>query len=208
MFSQALLENKVPKQKPKLKPPGAGLPFIEQKVLRYLCFPVSLQCTSWERARERFLEETATCLEIYKNLPPEFANEKVLIKRLGGLEDSSRYWSASMTLEHMVSVAKGMTNVIRTLDKEQRLIYDMRITQFKPKEEHQGCLAGYFSSNMQECAEQLAGIKNHNSKARHKHPWFGPLNTHGWHTLLALHQKIHRHQLEHIRDGLNKRKKH
>ena len=190
------------RNEPKLKPAGSGLPFLERQALRLLCVPISLQCTSWNRSRQRFIDEAAACLEIYRQLPPEKCSQKVLIKRLGGFEDSSRYWSPSMVLEHMVLVAKAMTNIIVTLDREQYLVFDARITQFKPKENHEACLAGFFDTSMRECAERLQHVNNRNSRATHAHPWFGKLNAHGWHTVLALHQKIHRQQLELIRDAL------
>lgn len=192
------------KPEPKLKPAGAGLPFIERNLLRHVYVPMALNCISWERARRRFMAETEKSLAVYQSIPPELHGEKILIKRLGGLEDSSRYWSADMTLEHMILVAKGMVNVIATLDKEQYLVFDVRIAAFKPKESHTTSLAAQFISAMQDCADKLAKVSNHHSIATHIHPWFGKMNTHGWHTLLAMHQKIHRQQLELIRAGLGK----
>jgi hypothetical protein len=37
---------------------------------------------------------------------------------------------------------------------------------------------------------------------RYAHPWFGPIDAFRWHGLLALHQRIHRRQIEAIRAGL------
>ncbi len=34
------------------------------------------------------------------------------------------------------------------------------------------------------------------------HPWFGPLDAHRWHCLLAFHQGIHRKQIQAVHRGL------
>jgi hypothetical protein len=37
----------------------------------------------------------------------------------------------------------------------------------------------------------------------HAHPWFGPLNAHGWHCLAAIHHTLHRRQLTAILRALS-----
>ncbi|MHB8974787.1 MAG: hypothetical protein ACYC3X_30650 [Pirellulaceae bacterium] len=46
-------------------------------------------------------------------------------------------------------------------------------------------------------------IGDRNSKSRHPHPWFGNLNAHQWACLGAVHQSIHRKQLERVVAGLD-----
>jgi hypothetical protein len=36
------------------------------------------------------------------------------------------------------------------------------------------------------------------TRCRHTHPWFGPLDAHGWLCLAGMHHVIHRRQLERI----------
>ena len=42
------------------------------------------------------------------------------------------------------------------------------------------------------------------STSRHPHPWFGELNAHQWICLGAVHQSIHRKQMERIVTGLKR----
>jgi hypothetical protein len=184
---------------PRLKPEGAGLPLVERLLLRHVLMPLRLRTTTWQAAQEQFHRETETVLDIYKNrIPPEYCGQKFLIKRLMGLEDSSRYWSPTMVLDHMALVARGMTSVITTLAREQYLIFDVQIAAFKPKEDTTGCYADTFAKMMRDCEESLSTITHHHSKTRHAHPWFGMLNANEWHTLLATHHAIHRRQLQEI----------
>jgi len=37
---------------------------------------------------------------------------------------------------------------------------------------------------------------------KYKHPWFGPLDAAGWHTMAAWHIGLHRGQVERIVEGL------
>jgi hypothetical protein len=40
------------------------------------------------------------------------------------------------------------------------------------------------------------------TKLRYPHPWFGPMDAHGWYALAAGHLAIHRGQIERILQGL------
>jgi hypothetical protein len=43
------------------------------------------------------------------------------------------------------------------------------------------------------------GIQDRNSGATHAHPWVGPLTAHQWLNLAAVHQRVHRKQIQAIR---------
>ncbi len=187
---------------PKLQQPGAGLPFFEGLFLKHIFMPVTLKIMPWDESQKMLVEQTEKILGLYQSITPENRSKKVLIPRLMGLEDSSRYWSANMTLEHVIIVTKAMTNVMLMLNAEKTVSGVISTADVKPKGLSDDDMKGEFWQAMHDCADQVRSIKNRNSIATHDHPWFGPLNTHGWHTLLPVHHNIHRRQLEKIIQGL------
>lgn len=183
--------------KVKLDPFGAGLPLIELWVSR-LGFGLLRHLLSRERTQSWLRRETAKVLAIAKSLSPEQLQVEVLIPRPTGLEDSSRNWSAAMVLQHLVIVDSGIGELITTLAQNQTYGQEVRIADVKPDPK-----VGYEQLELLEAAlqnyiDRVAAIENLHTQGRHAHPWFGPLNGHGWHTLAALHTMIHRRQLEAI----------
>jgi hypothetical protein len=81
---------------PKLDKPGAGLPFIEWAVAKYIIFPQRFKNSSKEKALADFAEQSDKILKLARGLSSEQLIERRLIARLQGLEDSSRYWSVEM----------------------------------------------------------------------------------------------------------------
>jgi hypothetical protein len=49
------------------------------------------------------------------------------------------------------------------------------------------------------CVAELDDLR---TRTRHVHPWFGALSARQWHALAALHNRIHRTQIERILLGL------
>src|SRR5262245_52115078 len=97
-FTESAMNQEDPQAQ--LQPPGAGLPafelFVSRAGLRLLKLFVSR-----EGASRWFRTEADRVLALARSLDPADATRRVLIPRLAGLEDSSRYWSVCMTLEHL-----------------------------------------------------------------------------------------------------------
>ncbi len=87
-----------------LAPPGAGLPIVQAFVLRYMIFPAYCLATSWDKAVAAFQAEGQKVIALVEPLSAEQLQRRVLVKAPMGIEDSSRYWSASMVLEHLIEV--------------------------------------------------------------------------------------------------------
>ena len=85
-----------------LAPPGAGLPVIQAFALRYLIFPAYCLTTSWDKALDAFQSEGQKLVTLVEPLSEEQLQRRVLVKAPLGIEDSSRYWSAAMVLEHLM----------------------------------------------------------------------------------------------------------
>lgn len=189
---------------PQLQKPGAGLPYFENLFLKHIFMPVTLKIMPWHESQKMFSEQTEKILGLYQSIKPEDRTKKVLIPRLMGLEDSSRYWSANMTLEHIMMVTLGMVNIIEALGAEKTLTSVVNTANVKPKGVSDEDMVSHFWEDMHTYAERVGDdFKNKNSVTTHAHPWFGPLNTHGWHSLLPIHHNTHRRQLEKIIQGLD-----
>jgi hypothetical protein len=56
----------------------------------------------------------------------------VLIDRVVGLEDSSRYWTLFMVLDHLRIVDEGISQIIKTLTDDRLFGQEIRIQDLKP----------------------------------------------------------------------------
>lgn len=187
---------------PALQAPGAGLPFIEALYLKYFLMPRLRGNISWQKSNVLFRKETDRILELHSKLSPADAARPVLIKRIAGIEDSSRFWSVNDTMEHLVKAVDGMAAIISTLSEEQNFAMDVRIADLKPTGKYPNIVKAFQETMAR--AEKISKDPgtSHNSIAIHLHPWMGHMNTHGWHTLMAVHQGLHRRQIELIIQGL------
>lgn len=177
-----------------LAPPGAGLPPLELWVARTGLGV--LRNTLSRRQIEGWLRiETRKVLAIARKLSPEQMKRQVLIPKPIGLEDSSRNWSAAMVLQHLVIVDAGIGEVVAALAKNQTFGREVRIADVKPSPDAGQEQLKFLDEALQTYIDRVAGVENLHTAARHAHPWFGPLDGHGWHTLAALHTMIHRRQL-------------
>lgn len=184
-----------------LAPPGAGLPkgelLLGKKlfaVKRHLGDRASFsQRFRTERNRIRLLRNC--CDEISGALP-------ILIERVRGLEDSSRFWSLWMTLDHLRIVNDEIAGIISTLGRESVPMGKVSIAALKPNPgATETVVVGYEAS----CDALLAAVDaapDLQTETRFPHPWFGPLDALGWLALAAGHMGIHRTQIERILQGL------
>ena len=148
----------------------------------------------------RFHRESKAAIALVQPLSEEVAKTPVLIPRPIGIEDSSRHWSAAMVLEHLVTVNLGIAGVIRALSSpgNEDELSEVRIQDVKPSES-----AGLEQIERLRKAAEIYGktvtrLKDLRTTARHPHPWFGPLDARGWHALAAIHNGLHRRQIEMI----------
>jgi hypothetical protein len=195
----------IPKPNPQLQLPGAGLPWWELLAARWIVFPSACRRLDWEGAGRLFQSEGANILVLWDGIPAEKRSERVLIQRIAGIEDSSRYWSIAMTVEHLNIVGTGVRQIISALRQGQRLDRVARVEDVKPRgEQPPEQVKAEFVRLLADAATAEAsepGIAR-GVGPRFGHPWFGPLDAFQWHCLLGLHQRIHRKQVEAIRARL------
>lgn len=187
-------------QQPKLAKPGAGLPFVEWAIAKYIIFPQRFKSASKESALADFASESAEIIKLAKGLSPEQQVERRLIKRLRGLEDSSRYWSVAMTLDHLSIVGSATTDLIVGLSNGKSGFRVVGTADVKPPVTADPMQA--LTRFEQMTAQFLQAVTplhlEPDATWTHPHPWFGPLNAYQWLVFAAPHQNIHRKQIEAI----------
>jgi hypothetical protein len=187
-----------------LAPPGAGLPFAELIASRLL-FRAVRNVTSRDAATKRFETEAQRILHLVNDLPEERANKPMLIPRVWGIEDSSRNWSALMTLDHLVIVNPVIAVIIEHLVAGKTFNQKVLTQNVKPPVKQTPATISKFANATNEYIERVNRLPHLKTITTHVHPWFGPLNAHGWHCLAAIHQTIHLRQLEAIVNCLRNR---
>jgi uncharacterized damage-inducible protein DinB len=126
----------------------------------------------------------------------------VLIDRVPGLEDSSRYWSLWMTLDHLRIVNHGIARTIESLSKEISPTGQASTAAVKPSPAVDSSVLDAFEKSCDAVLAAVSAAPNLKSRARYTHPWFGPLDAAGWHAMAAGHMTIHRKQIKRILQGI------
>ena len=186
---------------PKLAPPGAGLPLPELWIGRIL-FKWKLLRGSREKADAEFRKERAHIAALVADCDEAAGGKRVLIARLRGLEDSSRNWSAWMTLEHLRIVNTQIAGVIRALGKGVVPPGQASTAAVKPPEGVTSAVVPEYEKSCDAVLAAATSVPDLKTKARFAHPWFGPLDAAGWHALAGMHLGIHRRQVESVLAGV------
>lgn len=162
--------------------------------------------TSRDQAASIFEFEKSEILRLVKDLNPSFAGTQVLIKRLRGLEDSSRFWSIYMTLDHLIIVNQGATELITALSKGETPKRIVSTADVKPRESADLTTIQEFERVCNKFQETVQNIANLNTDLTWAHPWFGELNAQRWHFFTGFHMSLHRQQILSIQRQLMKSK--
>jgi hypothetical protein len=181
--------------------PGAGLPWWQHWVGRNVLFPRFCAKHTPQSALALFQEEKARIFDL-TNTPGLAVTCPVKVRGVMGIEESSREWSVQMTVEHLNIVNPAIAALIQCLQANKPFPHPIRIAAVKPKGQQDwlNTLEGF-----QHLTDQLVDqVKNGPwpETIRHEHPWFGPLTAFQWTCMVAMHQGIHRKQIEAILKGL------
>lgn len=185
---------------PQLAAPGKGLPPVERWVASQLVF-WSSRCTTEAQSTTIFQQEHDNLLALVHSMPPDWQRTPVLIKRLPGLEDSSRYWSALMVLEHLNIVNLGTLENIRHLEQGRLPEQAVRIEDVKPNQATDAEVVASFESACQTYVSGIRALEGLQSPLTHPHPWFGPMTSSDWHFMMGFHMRLHRKQMAAIVHG-------
>lgn len=185
---------------PVLAPPGAGLPAIELFFARLMVGWKSKRTSRTESAK-LFATEHAAILQLVAGCDPRHLSQPVLIKRLPGLEDSSRYWSALMTLDHLRIVNRDIAAVIASLCEGKIPDRIASTATVKPSQSVDETIIAGYTQTCRDLESVVAAQPNLKTTVKYAHPWFGPMDAAGWHFMSAFHMRLHRKQLKLILAG-------
>ena len=186
-----------------IEPSGAGPPKAQAFLLRHLFFPSYCWLTSWKRASAVFQAEGKRLLHLTKALPGDVLGQRVLIGPLVGIEDNSRNWSAEMVLEHLIEAGSVFAEFMVELSNGEKPQIKMDVAAVKPEGGKGIHILEDYKHFLEDYAETLSeDIGDMRSTLTHPHPWLGELTAHRWHCLAAVHQTVHRRQMERLIAGL------
>jgi hypothetical protein len=188
----------------RLDKPGAGVPLFQKLFFTWWLRPFVAARSDWEADSRGFEALNRKIFKALEGLDEAALQRRILVKPITGLEDSSRYWSAAMTVEHLLIVGEGIKKGIIALSNG--IVPDRKIDTAKVKPKGDGSatatIAAYraFAETAQRDIDAKVGDRK--SKATLFHPWFGPFTAHQFHWLLTAHAAIHLKQIRQIVEGL------
>jgi hypothetical protein len=184
-------------RQPELAEPGAGIPTPERWIGN-LGVRIFAARASKDRITRLFAEEAKRAVDLARELSVEQSRRRVLIDRFPGIEDSSRHWSVFMTLEHLVIANTIVADLVQRLCAGRETERTVHIRDLKPNPDAGPELVGELESLVARYGEIVSSHGELLTAKRHPHPWFGSLTARQWHALAALHNRIHRTQIERI----------
>jgi hypothetical protein len=186
---------------PHLAAPGAGIPHVERFVANLL-IRGKAAATTRTQAIAVFERLRSTVLQRLDGLDEQILSQPVLIKRLPGLEDSSRYWSLLMVVDHLRIVNQGITGVITELGAGRLPSGKVSTADVKPSAQATKEVIIGFDRGCHDFLDAAARIQDLKTSLKFPHPWFGPMDAATWHFMIGFHMKLHLRQIDLIRAAL------
>lgn len=186
---------------PKLAPPGAGLPLPELLIGRML-FGLRRLTGNRDSFDARFRRERTAIRALLKNVDDISLPQRVLIQRPPGLEDSSRYWSVLMTLDHLRIVNLAFVGIVTALGSGKVPKGEVNTAAVKPDPAVTTAVLAEYEASCDALLVAVTALADLKTSVRFAHPWFGPMDAYGWHALAGGHMGIHRVQIERILAGM------
>lgn len=187
-----------PTSPPRLAPPGAGIPWIERQVASFL---LRRRTKAYEKnAANLVIRDQRSAIEqLWKVTPSAKRNLRVLIPRPPGLEDSSRFWSVNMVLDHLRIANESIAGVIQELGREHIPPGKASTADVKPSPDCSDDVFFPFQAACEEIEDVVSRLPEMRTHATYTHPWFGPLNAAQWHLMAGFHMRLHLAQIQTIR---------
>ena len=179
-----------------LDKPGAGLPWHQEKFIQYFVVPVMPMVLNWDRGLRFLQKQVAEILELVKDLNEETLSKQVLVPPMFALEDSSRFWSINMVIEHIVMVNLGTYEIVDMLSQEKGIERELGTAKVKPfkNTNHTKSLIVFEKAYSRMIKKNSKKV----SRMTKSHPWFGPFNNTTWHAFIGVHNKVHKKQIQKI----------
>lgn len=179
---------------PRLAAPGAGLPWIELQVARML-FGLRCRLGNRDSFLRTFCGEEKKIRSLVDSFPIDQRGSRILIARAVGLEDSSRHYSVWLVLDHLRIVNGACVDIITQLAGGGAMDGGASTAAVKPDPAADAAVEATYEASCRAVVSTLEATDELRTRHRFSHPWFGPLDAHGWASMVAMHMGIHRHQL-------------
>jgi hypothetical protein len=183
---------------PLLAPPGAGLPAFERWVGKMM-IGWGMRGYRREATDATLRGERDRILALAAGAGEADNSRRVLVPRLRGMEDSSRYWSVFMVLEHLAIVNGGVAAALRELAAGRVPSGEVRTAEVKPRPAAGPESVEAFQRSCDLVMRVMGTIDDPRATPKYAHPWFGPFDAGQWHHMVAFHMRLHRKQIEAIR---------
>jgi len=182
---------------------GGGISASKRLLAKHLMFPLLNKTVSWEKAWDIYDKEGEKILTLVSSLDHEQLFKRILVPKLFGLEDNSRYYSVAMVLTHLLSVGNAFQTRIPVLSRGEKLDGHVAIEDVKPYTQRDEEIVAHFKEFMGSYREKLEeNIDDIHIDNTSEHPWFGAFNPKEWSILGMVHQTVHRRQIEAIKRSL------
>jgi len=200
------IDNQMQKNmEPQLAPPGAGLTWFQHIILKYYVGPFVSNRTTRDESKRRFDKIVSLITAELSSLSSEQLLQKKLVPPMMGLEDSSRYWSVAMTLEHIVIVGRAMCSVILCLQRGETPNFVADVAKVKPLGHmtQQQAIKEFNTFVSVDYPKMNKEFQDFENKSRFLHPWFGAIKPKQWYWLITTHTAIHLNQIREIKKLIN-----
>lgn len=188
-----------------LAPPGAGIPFLDRILGRFLLKPLVMRRTSWSESERRFLKAHEKVKRELALFAPEILTTRVLVPPQKGLEDSSRFWSAAMCARHLTIVGREVEELLVKLTRGEPIQKVADTARVKPElsQNDPASLGEYIAFGDAVFDRLRSKLGDPEAKGVFEHPWFGAMTAKEWASLYSIHTYVHLEQLQSIRRGLS-----
>jgi hypothetical protein len=150
--------------------------------------------------------QCAELIDLAEGIPAPLLMRRVLVPPQIGLEDSSRFHSWAMVLEHLTIVGDAIATVLGDLTRGKTPPGAVRVENLKPRGRVDAATAvsEYRAMLIRVRQIVLNPQSDWSGRARFAHPWFGPLGPRQWACFAPFHQAIHLKQARRIRRLLDR----
>lgn len=129
-------------------------------------------------------------------------SQVINIPRVIGVSESNRNWSVLMVLDHLCLVIEDCKKAIVALSDGVEPQGEIELSFYAPSEDVGLGVIGHFehltSCFCRDIQLALKGEATFSGPAQFSHPCFGSMNAKRWLAFAALHQVIHRRQVQKI----------
>ncbi len=176
---------------------GAGIP-LHERLVANAGVRLYASLTPPTVILRHFRAEADRALALTRQIPEDVGARAVRIRRFPGIENDSRDWSVYMTLDHLVMMNTAIIALIHALCSGHTHGVEIQIEDVKPHADAGADRVTALETLIERYSHQIERLGALHARAPHPHPWFGPLTARQWHALAALHNRMHRIQIEKI----------